>query len=288
MTSLGIAQILVFFLIVLAITKPIGTFMYRVFEGERTFLHPILPPVGAADLSCRRGARRRGAVLGSLLGVDDLAEHIQFPVRVPAAAIARTSAAQPDALFNAAGSFQCHADDAGFGVQHRRQLHDEHELAVLFSGHDDELSDADGCSRRPELCFRRGRNRRGRRADSRIRATHGEDDRKFLGGRDPLHALHPAADLHSGDAVFRLAGLHSELQRPGHRNDSGRHEPGDRTGSAGVAARHQDAGNERRRVFQREFSPSVRESNASVQPAPDAVDFFTGRRIDVHVRQDGA
>jgi len=45
MTSLGIAQILVFFLIVLAITKPIGTFMYRVFEGERTFLHPIFRPL---------------------------------------------------------------------------------------------------------------------------------------------------------------------------------------------------------------------------------------------------
>jgi K+-transporting ATPase ATPase A chain len=45
MTSLGIAQILVFFAIVLAITKPVGTFMYRVFEGERTFLHPILRPL---------------------------------------------------------------------------------------------------------------------------------------------------------------------------------------------------------------------------------------------------
>jgi K+-transporting ATPase ATPase A chain len=45
MTSLGIAQILVFFLIVLAITKPIGAFMHRVFEGERTFLHPIFRPL---------------------------------------------------------------------------------------------------------------------------------------------------------------------------------------------------------------------------------------------------
>jgi len=45
MTSLGIAQILVYFLLVLAITKPIGTFMYRVFEGERTFLHPIFRPL---------------------------------------------------------------------------------------------------------------------------------------------------------------------------------------------------------------------------------------------------
>src|ERR1017187_857862 len=45
MTLIGIAQILIFLAIVLAITKPIGVFMYRVFEGGRTFLHPILRPV---------------------------------------------------------------------------------------------------------------------------------------------------------------------------------------------------------------------------------------------------
>ncbi len=45
MTILGIAQIVIFFGLVLAITKPIGVFMFRVFEGERTFLHPILRPV---------------------------------------------------------------------------------------------------------------------------------------------------------------------------------------------------------------------------------------------------
>src|SRR5215468_1010446 len=45
MTLLGIAQILVFFAIVIAVTKPAGVFMYRVFEGQRTFLHPIFRPV---------------------------------------------------------------------------------------------------------------------------------------------------------------------------------------------------------------------------------------------------
>jgi K+-transporting ATPase ATPase A chain len=45
MTVLGVAQILIFFAIVLAITKPVGTFMGRVFEGERTFLHPIFRPL---------------------------------------------------------------------------------------------------------------------------------------------------------------------------------------------------------------------------------------------------
>src|SRR6202162_2435327 len=45
MTLLGIAQIIIFFGIVLAITKPIGVFMHRVFEGERTFLYPIFRPL---------------------------------------------------------------------------------------------------------------------------------------------------------------------------------------------------------------------------------------------------
>jgi potassium-transporting ATPase potassium-binding subunit len=45
MTLLGISQIVVFFLIVLAIAKPLGIFMARLFEGERTFLHPILRPL---------------------------------------------------------------------------------------------------------------------------------------------------------------------------------------------------------------------------------------------------
>lgn len=45
MTSIGILQILVFFAAVLLVTKPLGVFMYRVFEGQRTFLHPIFRPL---------------------------------------------------------------------------------------------------------------------------------------------------------------------------------------------------------------------------------------------------
>src|SRR5437016_11763119 len=45
MTLLGVSQIVIFFAIVLAVTKPAGVFMYRIFEGQRTFLHPILRPV---------------------------------------------------------------------------------------------------------------------------------------------------------------------------------------------------------------------------------------------------
>ncbi|MBA3715684.1 MAG: potassium-transporting ATPase subunit KdpA, partial [Pyrinomonadaceae bacterium] len=45
MTLNGWLQILVFFVVILAVTKPLGVFMARLFSGERTFLHPVLRPV---------------------------------------------------------------------------------------------------------------------------------------------------------------------------------------------------------------------------------------------------
>ncbi|HQR38470.1 MAG TPA: potassium-transporting ATPase subunit KdpA [Blastocatellia bacterium] len=44
MTANGWLQILVFFALVLAVTKPLGIYMARVFERERTFLDPVLRP----------------------------------------------------------------------------------------------------------------------------------------------------------------------------------------------------------------------------------------------------
>ncbi len=43
--TLGIAQIVVYFVLILILTKPIGTFLYHVFEGKRTFLHPVFRPL---------------------------------------------------------------------------------------------------------------------------------------------------------------------------------------------------------------------------------------------------
>src|SRR5450631_2068939 len=45
MTPNGILQIVVYFLIILALTKPMGVFMARLFEGKRTFAHPVLRPL---------------------------------------------------------------------------------------------------------------------------------------------------------------------------------------------------------------------------------------------------
>jgi potassium-transporting ATPase potassium-binding subunit len=45
MTANGWFQIALFFLAVLAVTKPLGSFMAKVFNGERTWLDPVLRPV---------------------------------------------------------------------------------------------------------------------------------------------------------------------------------------------------------------------------------------------------
>ena len=45
MTMTGFVYIVVFFLVLLALTKPLGLYMARVFEGGRTFLHPLLRPL---------------------------------------------------------------------------------------------------------------------------------------------------------------------------------------------------------------------------------------------------
>jgi K+-transporting ATPase ATPase A chain len=45
MTANGTFQILFYFFVILLLTKPIGLFMARLFEGKRTFLHPVLRPI---------------------------------------------------------------------------------------------------------------------------------------------------------------------------------------------------------------------------------------------------
>jgi K+-transporting ATPase ATPase A chain len=47
MTTIGILQIVAFFGVILLLTKPVGLFMSRLFQGERTFLHPVVRPLEA-------------------------------------------------------------------------------------------------------------------------------------------------------------------------------------------------------------------------------------------------
>ena len=45
MTAIGWLQIVLYALVILALTKPLGTYMYQVFEGERRPLEPVFGPL---------------------------------------------------------------------------------------------------------------------------------------------------------------------------------------------------------------------------------------------------
>ena len=114
MTSIGILQIAIFFGLILVCTKPLGAYMARVFEGQRTFMHPVLrwlevltyKVIGVKEDVEQRWTQYTAALLSfSIFG---------FLLVLPAAARAGYSAIQSAALQRR----QC---SSGPGVQHRRR-----------------------------------------------------------------------------------------------------------------------------------------------------------------------
>jgi len=64
MTFIGWIQILLYCAIVVAIVPFLGAYMTRVFNGDRTFLSPVLQPVEAAALLGRGRRRKARTALG--------------------------------------------------------------------------------------------------------------------------------------------------------------------------------------------------------------------------------
>ena len=177
MTVNGWLQILLFLGVVLAVTAPLGRFMTRVFNRERTWLDPVLPPDRAADLSADRRRRDARDALDRVRRRDAALQRRVDAGAVPDAARAAVAAVEPAGL---------RRRRAGPRVQHRRVVHDEHELAGLQRRVDDELSDADGRPRVPQLRVGRDRHRAGDRVHPRHRAEGKGHARQLLGRPGPL------------------------------------------------------------------------------------------------------
>ena len=58
MTLNGFLQLAVYVLVLLAITKPLGIYMTRVFSGEKTFMSRVLGPVERLIYRCAASMRR--------------------------------------------------------------------------------------------------------------------------------------------------------------------------------------------------------------------------------------
>ncbi len=133
MTLNGWLQIALYCVVIVLLTKPLGGYMTRVFNGERTLLSPLLRPI------------ERG--LYAIAGVD---ETRRAALDQPTPSPCWFSASPGSSRFmrcNACKACRCPSIRKGLArhrarqrLQHLRQLRLQHQLAVLCAGSDDELS----------------------------------------------------------------------------------------------------------------------------------------------------
>jgi potassium-transporting ATPase potassium-binding subunit len=123
MTTIGWIQILLYCAIIVAITPVLGAYMTRVFNGERTFLTPILRPVelalyGAAGVDEKREQGWLAYTVGMLLfhigGFLILYGLMRFQALLPFNP-ADQSAVAPDLSFNTAVSFITNTNWQNYG-----------------------------------------------------------------------------------------------------------------------------------------------------------------------------
>ncbi|MGB7580548.1 MAG: potassium-transporting ATPase subunit KdpA, partial [Pseudolabrys sp.] len=123
MTTIGWIQILLYCAIIVAITPVLGAYMTRVFNGERTFLSPVLRPVEAALYSAAGVDEKReqnwliytiGMLLFHVGGFLILYGLMRFQASLPFNP-AEQSAVAPDLSFNTAISFITNTNWQNYG-----------------------------------------------------------------------------------------------------------------------------------------------------------------------------
>ena len=152
--------------VLVLLIKPLGLYMARVFNGERTFLDPVLRPVER--------------LIYRLSGVDPRQE--QHWTTYTAAMLIFNLSWFGAALRPATAAARAAAESAGLrpsvarlGLQYGREFRQQHQLAVLRRRKHDELSVADGRPDGAKLCLGGDGHRPGYRADSGFRAPFSPD-----------------------------------------------------------------------------------------------------------------
>ena len=256
MTLTGWTEILLVLTLVLGVAWPLGAFMADVFDGRRSVLSPIVGPL-------ERGFYR-------LSGVDPENEQdwlsYTFSMIVFAAgcfltlyAIQRLQgvlplnplgrgAVAPDLAFNTAVSFITNANWQAYAGE--TTMSHFTQMAGLTTNNFLDTAVAMGLALGLTRAFTRQRL---------------GDDRQFLGRYDPLDALRLAAALDPDRADFRRARRAPDVARVGRGDDARRRKANDRHWTGSEPGGDQAAWQQRRRLLQRQFGASVRESERLVE-----------------------
>ena len=188
MTFLGWAQIALYCLIIVALTRPLGGYMTRLFAGERTLLSPVLGPIergfyraaGVDERSEQHWVTYGLAMLAfNALGFFLLYALMRLQQFLPFNPQAMPATSE-HLSFNTAVSFVTNTNWQSYGG--------ESTLGYLVP---------DGRADGAELRFGGHRHRSGGGVRAWLHARQRLDDRQFLGRSRPLHALPAAAALHS-------------------------------------------------------------------------------------------
>ena len=280
MTVIGWIQILIYCAIVVALVKPLGWYMTRVFTGERTFLSPVLRPI-ESGLYRAGGVDEKGeqhwltyavAMLFFNLG-GFLILYVLLRLQGALPLNPAGMGAVPEALsFNTAVSFITNTNWQNYGGESTLSY-----LTQMLG-----LTHA-------ELPVGGDRHRARHRADPRLRARVGAHHRQFLGRCHPLHALHPHSDLRALCALPGLAGHAADARPLCRSHDAGRREAGHRARPGRLADRDQDARHQWRRLLQRQRRAPIREPHRPVELRADDLDLCDRRgayqRLRPHGRQ---
>ncbi len=176
MSANGYLQLIVYVVVLLALAKPLGTYMARIFEGQPAVLNTVGGPLERAALSrVRRGSRQGDALDAVCTGHAGVQ---------PAGRAGRLRPAEAASVL-AVQSAELRCGIAGLVVQHGRQLRHQHQLAGLRRREHDELPHPDGGAHRAEFRVCRDRHRRAAALDSRLRAPEERTPSATSGSTSP-------------------------------------------------------------------------------------------------------
>ena len=284
MTTFGWLQIVVLLVVVGLLTKPLGAYMARVFQGQPVWIDRALGPVERfiyrisgidpdREMSWKRYALSMLAFSMAGFLLLYLLQRIQgvFP-RGPSG----VGAVRPDLAFNTAVSFVTNTNWQAYGGETTMK----YVTQMVGLTVQNFVSAATGMAVAIALIRGFSRKTTGTLGNFWVDMT-----RSVLYILLPLSIVFAIVLLSQGVVqTFHDTQQATLVQATTDSNGGGGHQPGHRRRPGRLADGHQAAGHQRRRLLQRQLRPPVREPHPVLQLLGAAVDPADPRRPHLHLR----